>query len=99
MHGIFAQLAVDPRVIPLKTHVADLQQAQRFIDNYPAHLYCGQAGLRIYSAYVGNADHQIDIAHHFGEDQRRHLVQRNILIRLAVEELHAFQRRRFRIRR
>lgn len=56
------------------------------------------AGFGVDAACVRHADRQIHVAHDLGEEDVWHVVDFQLLTRLAVEKRHPFQRRRFDVR-
>src|SRR4051812_9900409 len=89
MDGVAAELAVYEGVGPLGADVGYIQQLARLADESGAHLDGGGAGLGVDAATVGDADHQVEVAHGLAEKEGRYLFEGQGLPLAAPGELHA----------
>ena len=99
VHRPGGEFAFDPGVRAHEAHVGDVQQAQQLLRQGQAQLHGGVAGLRVHTAHIGHAHHQVQIPHGLGKEHRRHVLQGYVLSRAPAEKLHRFQGGSFDIRR
>src|SRR6266496_3162532 len=65
---VLGELAVDQHVLVLLANVGELEQSAQFAQQVAAHLDGGGTGFGIDAAAMGDADHQVHVAHHFAKE-------------------------------